>query len=221
MTTSPGFISSSSGSGRAFDSAAPTRKPEMSKPLALKTPGISAVFEPSSAQAASMQPFATPSFTSSACLASSFGAARWHIRKSGSAPRAATSFASSATRSTPTVSKRSMAIATLSLVPTLLVLLTSSGFLYFSSPMLQMPARPDAPPSSDSCSQPGRCVFCMSGMMLLLMTLSRDKSTPALRYVHFDGAVQRTRPRASAACFGEAMSWRKCAPWKWIERTAT
>mmetsp|Transcript_116861 Transcript_116861/g.377142 ORF Transcript_116861/g.377142 Transcript_116861/m.377142 type:complete len:205 (+) Transcript_116861:133-747(+) len=179
-STSPAHMRASCGNG-ADRSTAPTAKPEMSKPLALKTPGISAVLELSSAQPASMQPSATPWFTCNACCMSSFGAARWAMMKMGSAPRAAMSLAQSATRSTPIVSNRSMTMATLSLVPTLFVPLTSIGSSYFRDAMLQSPARPVAPPSSESSSQPARCVRFIKGRMLALMACSMDRSTPAPR----------------------------------------
>mmetsp|Transcript_63382 Transcript_63382/g.166007 ORF Transcript_63382/g.166007 Transcript_63382/m.166007 type:complete len:229 (-) Transcript_63382:2046-2732(-) len=180
MMTSPAFILLRWGRGSDC-SMTPTTKPETSAPLAVKMPGISAVLEPSMAQPASTQPSARPWLISRACCASSLGEARWPIMKRGSAPRAATSFTRSATRSTPTVPNLSMAIATFSLVPTLLVLLTSIPLLCLFAERLQRPARPEAPPSSMRISQPARAVRAMSGAMLFMIVCSMEMSTPAPR----------------------------------------
>mmetsp|Transcript_31384 Transcript_31384/g.71655 ORF Transcript_31384/g.71655 Transcript_31384/m.71655 type:complete len:210 (-) Transcript_31384:3360-3989(-) len=170
MITSPARISEVLGKMLPL-SATPTTKPVKSVASEKKIPGISLVLAPRRVQLASTHASATPSSICSTCCASSFGAAKWFMKNKGFAPKDATSLQHNATISMPKAISLPMAVATFTLVPTLLVLLKSTGSTYSKEAKLQSPS------SHPSCK-----VFCNKGLVMMSIASCICKSTPADLY---------------------------------------
>mmetsp|Transcript_56347 Transcript_56347/g.159942 ORF Transcript_56347/g.159942 Transcript_56347/m.159942 type:complete len:202 (+) Transcript_56347:1432-2037(+) len=181
MSTSPAAIWSRCGS-KALASAVPTAKPTKSQPPDMKTPGSSAKPLSSSTQPASTHPSATPFTSCIAWCASSCSVEKCSWKKSGSAPRAAMLLAQIATRSMPMLSNLLSFDATFSFVPTVAVLLISTGFVKpTEEAMLRALAAPACNTPSASVSPMALLlrVILMSGAKLAIAASRAALSTPA------------------------------------------
>mmetsp|Transcript_33912 Transcript_33912/g.102453 ORF Transcript_33912/g.102453 Transcript_33912/m.102453 type:complete len:345 (-) Transcript_33912:910-1944(-) len=168
----------------------PTQKPTTSQPPGANTPGNSVSPTSSNLQPASTQPSATPLTSNLAWCASSFSEAKCSWKNNGSAPRAATSLAESATKSMPRLSYWPTLVATFNFVPSALELLTNMSPL----PKHALETLPRCKGSTgSSCFQVVRTI----GSKLFIAASAAAVSTPAERYVNSSCC------RASSTAFDE------------------
>ena len=140
MRRSPGWTSSPV--TRRDRSTTPTPKPTRSKAPSSSIPGISAISPPTREHPAWRHPSTMPPMRVSISAGSSRPTEMQSRKKRGSAPWAAMSSTTMATRSMPMVSSRPAWRATRALVPTPSVDETSTGWRYLAGSKANSPPKP-------------------------------------------------------------------------------